>query len=180
MLTEEQKAALLRIARSAVAAEVDGRAPGAPGALTAFPDAAGAFVTIKVQGQLRGCLGTLTCQLGLEAEVARCAADAASQDPRFPRVTPEELADVALEVSVLGPLEPIDPLDAHAITIGRHGLVVEQGRRRGLLLPQVAVEWAWTVDQFLRQTCVKAGLPHDAWRHGARVYRFDAEVFGER
>ena len=179
MLTEEQKAALLRVARDAVVAEVGGEAPGAADAATAFPDAAGAFVTIKLHGALRGCLGTLTCQLGLEAEVARCAADAASQDPRFPRVTPEELADVSLEVSVLGPLESIDPLDDRAITIGRHGLVIEQGRRRGLLLPQVAVEWGWTVDQFLRQTCLKAGLPHDAWRHGARIYRFDAEVFGE-
>jgi AmmeMemoRadiSam system protein A len=180
MLTEEQKAVLLRVARTAVAAEVEGGAPPGPCAATEFPDAAGAFVTIKIQNQLRGCLGTLTCQLGLEAEVARCAADAASQDPRFPRVTPEELKDVSLEVSVLGPLEPIDPLDARAITVGRHGLVIEQGRRRGLLLPQVAVEWGWTVDQFLRQTCLKAGLPPDAWRQGARVYRFDAEVFGER
>jgi AmmeMemoRadiSam system protein A len=179
MLTEEQKAALLRVARGAVVSEVGGGPPGAADADTAFPDATGAFVTIKLHGELRGCLGTLTCQLGLEAEVARCAADAASQDPRFPRVTPEELADVSLEVSVLGPLEPIDPLDERAITIGRHGLVVEQGSHRGLLLPQVAVEWGWTVDQFLRQTCVKAGLPHDAWRHGARIYRFDAEVFGE-
>ena len=86
---------------------------------------------------------------------------------------------MSLEVSVLGPLEPIDPTDAGAIAIGRHGLVVEQGHRRGLLLPQVATEWGWTVDEFLRQTCVKAGLAPDAWRHGARIWRFDAEVFGE-
>ena len=179
MLTEDQKVALLRIARGAIVAEVGGGVPGAADPATAFPEAAGAFVTIKLRGELRGCLGTLTCQLGLEAEIARCAADAASQDPRFPRVTTEELADVSLEVSVLGLLEPIDPLDENAVTIGRHGLVVEQGRQRGLLLPQVAVEWGWTVDQFLRQTCLKAGLSHDAWRHGARIYRFDAEVFGE-
>ncbi|MEP6593741.1 MAG: AMMECR1 domain-containing protein, partial [Acidobacteriota bacterium] len=82
-------------------------------------------------------------------------------------------------VSVLGPLEPIDPAQPDAITIGRHGLVAEQGARRGLLLPQVATEWGWTAAQFLRQTCVKAGLPPDAWQHGARIFRFDAEVFGE-
>jgi AmmeMemoRadiSam system protein A len=179
MLTEEQKVALLRIARGAVVAQVHGEGADVADAAPVFPDAAGAFVTIKRHGELRGCLGTLTCQLGLEAEVARCAADAASQDPRFPRVTADELPHVNFEVSVLGPLEPIEPLDARAITIGRHGLVAEQGRRRGLLLPQVAVEWGWTVDQFLRQTCVKAGLPPDAWRHGARIYRFEAEVFGE-
>jgi AmmeMemoRadiSam system protein A len=179
MLTEEQKVALVRIARAAVLAQVHGRLPGGAAGALPFPDAAGAFVTIKRSGELRGCLGTLTCQLGLEAEVARCAADAASQDPRFPAVSPEELPELSLEVSVLGPLEPIDPSDHRAIVIGRHGLVAEQAGRRGLLLPQVAVEWGWTIEQFLRQTCVKAGLPPDAWRHGARVYRFDAEVFGE-
>ena len=86
---------------------------------------------------------------------------------------------MSVEVSVLGPLEPIDPADASVITLGRHGLVAEQGERRGLLLPQVATEWGWTTEQFLRQTCVKAGLPGDAWQRGARIFRFDAEVFGE-
>jgi AmmeMemoRadiSam system protein A len=112
-------------------------------------------------------------------EVARCARDSATEDPRFPPLTPTELPDVSLEISVLGPIEAIDPADPDAVTIGRHGLIVEQGRRRGLLLPQVAAEWGWTREQFLRQTCHKAGLPPDAWQHGASVYRFDAEVFGE-
>ena len=80
---------------------------------------------------------------------------------------------------MLGPLEQIDPGDPSTITIGRHGLVVEQGRQRGLLLPQVATEWEWTREQFLRQTCLKAGLPYDAWQQGATVFRFEAEVFGE-
>lgn len=179
MLTEAQKVSLIRIARGAVVAQVRGEHPGSATAATPFPDAEGAFVTIKLRGELRGCLGTLTCELGLEREVLRCAADAASEDPRFPPVTPEELPELSIEVSVLGPLEPIDPWDGRAIEIGRHGLVAEHGRRRGLLLPQVAVEWGWTVDQFLRQTCVKAGLPPDAWRHDARIYRFEAEVFGD-
>jgi len=178
MLSEPQKLALVDLARRAIAAQVAG-AP-APGPLEiGLPDASGAFVTIKRHGALRGCLGTLECTRGLAAEVARCAADAASQDPRFPPVRSDELADVSLEVSVLGPLEPIDPADSSVITIGRHGLVAEQGHRRGLLLPQVATEWGWTAEQFLRQTCVKAGLPEDAWRRGARIFRFDAEVFGE-
>jgi AmmeMemoRadiSam system protein A len=180
MLSDEQKAALLGIARAAVVAQVTGRLPYVPeaGAIT-FPPAEGTFVTVKRRGELRGCLGTLRCDLGLADEVARCAADAASTDPRFPAVGPDELSSLSLEVSVLGPLETIDPSGDGTIDIGRHGLVVEQGRRRGLLLPQVATEWGWTVEQFLRQTCVKAGLAPDAWRHGARVYRFEAEVFGE-
>ena len=90
-----------------------------------------------------------------------------------------ELSGTSLEISVLGPLEQIDPHLENALDIGRHGLVVEQGPRRGLLLPQVAVEWGFTREQFLDQTCRKAGLPRDAWRHGARVFRFDADVFGE-
>jgi uncharacterized protein (TIGR00296 family) len=80
---------------------------------------------------------------------------------------------------VLGPLEPIDPHDPAAIEIGRHGLVVEQGWRRGLLLPQVATEWGWDRETFLAHTCAKAGLPHDCWRTGARVFRFAADVFGD-
>jgi AmmeMemoRadiSam system protein A len=183
VLTDGQKRALLQIARGAIHAQVlGGRAPTPAGVGATdipFPAAEGAFVTIKRRGELRGCLGTLRCVLGLEAEVARCAADAASEDPRFAPVDADELPELTLEVSVLGPLESVDPFDDTAIRIGRHGLVVEQGTYRGLLLPQVATEWGWTVEQFLRQTCVKAGLPPDAWRHGARVYRFDAEVFGE-
>jgi AmmeMemoRadiSam system protein A len=144
-----------------------------------LPGASGVFVTLKQHAELRGCLGTLQCRHGIAREVARCAADAASRDPRFPPVTPGELPRVSVEVSVLGPLETVDPRDPDAIAIGRHGLVAEQGSRRGLLLPQVATERGWTVEEFLRQTCVKAGLPEDAWESGARISRFDAEVFGE-
>jgi uncharacterized protein len=80
---------------------------------------------------------------------------------------------------VLGPLEKIDPADPEAIEIGRHGLVVERGSRRGLLLPQVAPEWGWDREEFLAHTCRKAGLPMDAWRRGADIYRFAADVFGD-
>ena len=184
MLTGEQKRALLDIARIAVQTQVLGVPAPVPdpaeasAAVKLFPAAEGAFVTIRRRGELRGCLGTLRCAQGLEAEIARCAADAASEDPRFHPVSADELPELSIEVSVLGPLEAIDPADDGAIVLGRHGLVVEQGLRRGLLLPQVAIEWGWTVEQFLRQTCVKAGLAPDAWRQGARVYRFAAEVFG--
>jgi AmmeMemoRadiSam system protein A len=179
MLTDSQKHALLDVARRAVTAQVTGGSlPPAPSA-TELPEASGVFVTIKERGELRGCLGTLRATGPLAEQVARCAAEAASDDPRFSPVTVSELSDVSVEVSVLGPLERIDPADPNAITIGRHGLVAEQGSRRGLLLPQVATEWGWTIEQFLRQTCLKAGLRADAWQHGAGISRFDAEVFGE-
>jgi AmmeMemoRadiSam system protein A len=181
MLTDPQKHALVDLARRAVFAQVAGLPEPAPLDI-GLPDASGVFVTIKRHGELRGCLGTLHCSRGLADEVARCAADAASEDPRFPPVAADELPELSIEVSVLGPLEDledIDPRDPAAITIGRHGLVAEQGLRRGLLLPQVAIEWGWTSEQFLRQTCLKAGLPGDAWQHDARIARFDAEVFGE-
>jgi uncharacterized protein len=177
MLTSEQRHALLELARSSIASHVTGAGAVDVGTLE-LPDASGVFVTIKRRGQLRGCLGTLQNRAGLAAEVARCAADSASEDPRFPPVSCEELPELSLEISVLSPLESIDARP-EAFTIGVHGLVAEQGFRRGLLLPQVATEWGWNGEQFLRQTCVKAGLSPDAWRHGARVYRFAAEVFGD-
>ena len=177
MLSTEQRQYLLDLARQAIAAEVTNGQRLDPGPM-ALPDASGAFVTIKRRGALRGCLGTLQNRLGLAQEVARCAADSATEDPRFPRVSVDELPELELEISVLGPLEAIEPRP-DAFTIGVHGLVAEEGGRRGLLLPQVATEWGWDGEQFLRQTCVKAGLPPDAWREGARFYRFAAEVFGD-
>ena len=181
MLSNDQRRRLLEAARTSAVARVSGSQMGP---VTRFdcPTASGVFVTLKVGGQLRGCLGTLECVDELAAEVVRCAADAASEDSRFPPVRPPELQDLSIEVSVLGPLERIEPRQdgvERSITIGLHGLVVEQGRRRGLLLPQVAAEREWTDEQFLRQTCVKAGLAPEAWQHGATVYRFVAEVFGD-
>jgi AmmeMemoRadiSam system protein A len=178
MITEEQKQALVSLARDAVRAAVTGTGAASPAALAALPPASGAFVTLKKRGQLRGCIGTLECRRTLAEEVARVAVSAARDDPRFEPVDPSELNELDVEVSVLGPLEIIDAGDPSAIEIGRHGLVVEQGRHRGLLLPQVAPEWGWGREEFLAHTCRKAGLPPDAWRRGATVYRFDAEVFG--
>jgi AmmeMemoRadiSam system protein A len=177
MFTDAQQQALVALAREAVRAAVLGaRAPAVDA--SGFPDASGAFVTLKLDGRLRGCIGTLECRRPLAEEVVRVAAGAALEDPRFAPVSVAELEGLDVEVSVLGPLEAIDPHAPGAIDIGRHGLVVEQGRQRGLLLPQVATDWGWDRDEFLAQTCVKAGLPPDAWRRGARVSRFAAEVFG--
>jgi hypothetical protein len=181
MFTDAQKRALVEIARAAVVQATAG--PGENRVAVAepgeFPEASGAFVTLKRQGRLRGCIGTLECRRSLPHEVARVAVSAATEDPRFAPLGASELEGLEVEVSILGPLEPIDPFDAHAFEIGRHGLVVEQGLRRGLLLPQVATEWGWDRETFLSQTCVKAGLPPHAWRSGAKVSRFAGEVFGD-
>jgi hypothetical protein len=91
-------------------------------------------------------------------------------------VTPAEAAHLKIEISVLSPLQPVRPEEA---IVGQHGLVVTQGNRRGLLLPQVPIEWQWDRETFLAQTCLKAGLPPDAWQHGAQLQAFTAEVFGE-
>ncbi|MGH9412030.1 MAG: AmmeMemoRadiSam system protein A [Vicinamibacterales bacterium] len=179
MFSEAQQRALVAIARAAVLSAVTGRellADPPPGEL---PPATGAFVTLTRGGALRGCIGTLECRAPLADEIAHVAICAAREDPRFEPVSASELDGLLIELSILGPLERIDPHDAEAIVIGCHGLVVEQGRRRGLLLPQVAEQRGWDRDVFLAQTCHKAGLALDAWRRGAVVYRFSAEVFGD-
>jgi uncharacterized protein len=187
MLTDDQRRQLVELARRSVAARVLGTRLTPEGPID-LPSASGVFVTLKLDGQLRGCLGTVDWLEDLASEAARCAADAASVDPRFPPITTNELAGVTLEISVLGPLERIDLPQLQMpdlsdgdgpITIGVHGLVVERGRQRGLLLPQVATERQWSPEQFLRQTCVKASLLPDAWERDAIVYRFTADVFGE-
>jgi AmmeMemoRadiSam system protein A len=177
-LSDDQRRVLADLARRSVEARVLGFS--LPPALPAvdFPPVSGVFVTVKLGGNLRGCLGTLECPQGVSTDVIRCAADAASEDPRFAPIAPDELPDVTLEVSVLGPLERIDPREPQAFVVGEHGLVVERGRHRGLLLPQVATEWNWTAEEFLRHASHKAGLPWDGWQQGATVYRFSAEVFG--
>jgi AmmeMemoRadiSam system protein A len=101
---------------------------------------------------------------------------AALHDPRFPAVTSQEIPELSLEISVLSPLTEIAP---EKIEIGRHGLLISRGAQHGLLLPQVAVEWNWNREQFLEETCLKAGLPPDAWQHGARIQAFTAQVFEE-
>jgi len=137
----------------------------------------GCFVTLKKHGKLRGCIGNLIPRRPLYLTVQNAAVSAAINDPRFPPVTREELKDISIEISVLSPIEPIE--DVSEIEVGRHGLVIVKGRKQGVLLPQVAVEQNWDRDEFLSQLCLKAGLPEDAWREGAQLYVFTAEVFEE-
>ena len=178
MTSESDRQQLLDVARRAIAAHVAGAdpAPAQPTGAAAIPG--GAFVTLHAHGELRGCIGHIESNEPVGRVIARCAVAACSADPRFPPVSAGELADLDVELSLLGPLEPIT--GPSEIEIGRHGLVIESGWHRGLLLPQVAIEWKWDAETFLAHTCRKAGLPNDAWRSGARLWRFEAEVFGER
>jgi AmmeMemoRadiSam system protein A len=105
------------------------------------------------------------------------AVSAATEDPRFPTLEPAELGKVAIEISVLTPFEKIS--DPEVIEVGRHGLYMEKGMNRGLLLPQVATEYGWDRYHFLDQTCLKAGLPAGAWKEGADIYTFSAQIFNE-
>jgi uncharacterized protein len=177
MTSDADRQLLLTIAREALAAHVGTAAARVPGQVDILDRPGGAFVSLHIRGELRGCIGHIEPNEPLGRVVPRCAVAAGTTDPRFPPITPAELAELDIEISLLGPLEPIaGPQD---FEIGRHGLVVEQGWQRGLLLPQVATEWHWDAETFLAQTCHKAGLPKDAWQHGATIWRFDAEVFGE-
>jgi AmmeMemoRadiSam system protein A len=177
MTPESDRRALLRLARDSIAAHLEGRtAPSAETPTAGRPG--GAFVSIHNHGELRGCIGHIEPTEPVGAVIGRCAVAAAAEDPRFLGVTTSELSEIDIELSLLGALEPISSLDE--IEIGRHGLVVEMGWHRGLLLPQVATEWGWDRTMFVAQTCSKAGLPKDAWQRGAKLYRFEAEVFGER
>ena len=178
MTDEEDRRTLLRLARDAIVAHVTSAPPPTVEPAGILARRGGAFVTIHNRGDLRGCIGHIEADEPLGLVVARCAVDACSSDPRFHAVSAPELSAIDLELSLLGPLEPIG--GPEGIEIGRHGVLIERGWRRGLLLPQVASEWGWDAPTFLAHTCRKAGLAVDAWQHGAKIWRFEAEVFGDK
>lgn len=136
---------------------------------------AAAFVSLHLDGDLRGCIGTLTAEHPLWEAVAEMAVAAATGDPRFPSLTTRELPRTDLEISVLTPFVPIA---VDAIVVGTHGLYLAKGPRRGVLLPQVATQYGWSRDEYLAQLCRKAGLAEDAWSDkDTRLFAFGAEVF---
>jgi AmmeMemoRadiSam system protein A len=177
MLSADQRKALLQVARDAIAACVGGVAYGGPLSPDVVALRGRAFVTLHRGDELRGCIGHIRTDALLVNVIRDCAVSASRSDPRFPPVTASEIALLEIEVSVLGPIEPVTHVDE--IEIGRHGTLVEMDGRRGLLLPQVAADRLWTRETLLAHTCEKAGLARDAWRHGALIWRFEAEVFSE-
>jgi len=186
MLTDEEKRSLLGIARGAILQALHGRGAGrgqgpggkTPGVLEGLLRPGGAFVTLRHRGELRGCIGYIESPLPLSEVVAEVAVKAAFHDPRFPPLSVAEAEEMTIEVSVLSPLVRVRSVND--IQVGIHGLVMELGFSRGLLLPQVAVEYGWNREQFLEHTARKAGLPADAWRDPAcALYVFRADVVGE-
>jgi uncharacterized protein len=181
VLNEEQRRQLLKLARTSIESVLEGRTP----VLTvedydeALRRPAGAFVTLRTKrGDLRGCIGSIRALEPLCKAVLSSAVSAAFRDPRFFPVRPDEMAELDLEISVMGPIEPVSNVEE--IEVGRDGLIISRGRFAGLLLPQVATEYGWDRDTFLDQTCVKAGLPPSAWRsQETRIEKFAAEVFSE-
>jgi hypothetical protein len=177
-LAPDARAELLRLARSAVAEFVGRRAVIEDRSGRAeFAEPRGAFVTLRKRGELRGCIGFIEPVAPLGRAVIQAAIFAATEDPRFPPVAASEIADLRIEISVLAPAREID--NPRGVTVGTHGLIVERDGRKGVLLPQVPVENGWDRETFLEQASLKAGLPRDAWRRGAKISVFEAIVFHE-
>lgn len=181
--TPQQRRTLLNIARQSILSGFAGKALEAAPPLSAdttstlwLMEPRGVFSTLYLRGELRGCVGYATAIRPLYQAVAETARAAAFDDTRFSPVTEEEAGKLKISLSVLSPLFPIR---AEEVEVGRHGLMISDGMRRGLLLPQVPVEHGWDRETFLQQTCRKAGLPLDAWRKFASIDAFTAEVFGE-
>ena len=178
-LNKEEKKKLMEIAKLSVTEAVTGKRQFLPNVTEErLKENCGAFVTLKENGQLRGCIGYIQAVKPLFETIKDVAKSAAVNDYRFNPVTQEELGKLEYEISVLTPLKRIK--DINEIEVGKHGLVMKRGFDSGLLLPQVATEYNWDRETFLKETCRKAGLPQDAWKDKAtEIYTFSAEVFGE-
>jgi AmmeMemoRadiSam system protein B/AmmeMemoRadiSam system protein A len=175
--SDDEKKTLKQIARQSVEAAVRGKTlPKIKNITDNLKQPYGIFVTLKKHGNLRGCIGLIIADQPLYVSCQKMARAAALEDYRFPPVNTKELDDLDIEISILTPPEQVK--DFSDIVIGRDGLIIRQGDYQGLLLPQVATEYNWTVEQFLEQTCYKAGLPEDAYKlKETIIYKFSAEVF---
>jgi uncharacterized protein len=179
-LTVTERAALLGIARAAILARV----AGAPRREVPVPaegplaEVRGAFVSVHVAGELRGCVGTFQPTEPLARTVALMAVAAAAEDPRFSPIEAADIPGLSISVSALGPLRPMP--EPRAVRVGEDGLLIRRGWHRGALLPKVAVEHGWSAEEFLKHVCLKAGLPARAWQEpDAELSAFSAEEFSE-
>jgi len=178
-LTDREKESLLDIAKNAIAAEINHKKmPELKIDSEILRQKRGAFVTLKKRGQLRGCIGYIKAYKPLWETVQEMAIAAAFHDPRFPSLKSGELDNLTFEISVLSPLRRIK--DINEIEVGKHGLYIVRGFNSGLLLPQVAIEYEWDRETFLKETCHKAGLPSQAWMDAeTEIYIFSADYFGD-
>jgi AmmeMemoRadiSam system protein A len=173
----EERAVLLKLAHESIEAAFQGRDVSTHPPTAHLAEPRGAFTTLYLHGQLRGCVGYVFPIASLYRTVAETARAAAFEDTRFYPITECEAPELDVHLSVLSLLHPICPEE---VEIGRHGLLISLGGARGLLLPQVPVEHGWDRVTFLEQTCRKAGLSLDAWQTGAQLEAFTAEIFGDR
>jgi AmmeMemoRadiSam system protein A len=180
-LDAAERRALLALARQALEAAVRGEPDAGD-----LPESAalrrpgGAFVTLRSRGELRGCIGHVAADRPLAEVVARMAVSAATQDPRFPPIPPDELPELEVEISVLSEAIPLESRDPQEIRSGQDGVIVRRGWRQGVLLPQVAADYGWVGEEFLAAACRKAGLPPEAWRApDCQLLVFQTDVFGE-
>jgi AmmeMemoRadiSam system protein A len=177
MLNHKEKKVLINIAEESIKAKLDGEAvPDFYYGQQALNVKAGAFVTLKIDNCLRGCIGMISSNKPLYQTISEMALQAAFCDPRFKPLTFEEFSKLGIEISILSPLKKIESIDE--IEVGRDGLLIKKDLSSGLLLPQVAVEYCWDRHTFLDQVCSKAGLKADAWKEeDADIYIFTAQVF---
>jgi AmmeMemoRadiSam system protein A len=177
MLRQEEKKALLELARSAIETKFLKKQPDIS-KVSNLTEMKGCFVTIEINNQLRGCMGMIRSATSLYETIINTARMAAFQDPRFPSLKEEELKDIKIEISILTRPELIK--EAKEIEIGKDGLIIEQGYHSGLLLPQVFIRYNCTQQQALEMVCEKAGLTIDSWKQpDTRLYKFEAEIFSE-
>jgi AmmeMemoRadiSam system protein A len=179
MIDNFDKATLLKLARVTLETYLkDGIAPAFETSRSSLLEQKGAFVSLHQGEELRGCIGQLYPDRELYSIVQHCAISAALEDTRFAPVSLEEVPALSIEISVLTPFRRVH--DVEEIIVGTHGLYIVQGSFRGLLLPQVAVQYEWDRKTFLEHTCRKAGLPDSAWKDSrTQVYAFEAEVFSD-
>jgi len=177
-LTREDELACLKLARQALERYFEtGQPPRSPLKSGVLKEKRGAFVTLTVGGELRGCIGYPLPVKNLDETIIEMAVAAASQDTRFEPLATDEMKDLKIEISVLGLPEPVG--DPSRVEVGRHGIIVSKGFYKGLLLPQVPVEHRWDRETYLSHGCLKAGLPPDEWKKGAKIEVFTAQVFSE-
>lgn len=175
-LSQEEMRRLKKLAREVIEGILYGKDNDPVELTDSLKQKCGAFVTIKNRGSLRGCIGYIRGYLPLHETVKDMAVQAAFHDPRFDPVCKDEWADIDVEISVLTPMKKIE--DVNEIEVGKHGIYIEKGMCSGLLLPQVATEQKWDRITFLEYTCLKAGLPKDAWKSkDIDIFIFSAEVF---
>jgi len=178
-LTFEERKELLALARQTIEMKLFAKSDLHPNCeASIFSEDKGIFVTIHRSGELRGCIGTLEVDTPLKDIVVQMAKSSAFKDPRFPPLTQREYSEIDIEISVLS--APYKITSSEEVEVGKHGIIISKGYRRGLLLPQVATERNWDRETFLNHTCLKAGLPEDAWRGDVIIELFEAEVFGEK